>query len=99
MYSQVICRQYLGYLPFTTILREVYGLPYPRSTQKSLRSQKHITLQLHYIVELIVLVQTYLSPGQECLRSIVQQAITNSKEGREIISPLKVQYYWIKLHC
>ena len=48
---------------------------------------------MHYIVELIVLVQTYLSPGQECLRSIVQQAIANSKEVKEIISPFKVHYF------
>ena len=33
VYSQVICRQYLGYLPFTAILPEVSGLPYPRSTE------------------------------------------------------------------
>ena len=47
--------------------------------------------QLHFMVELIVLVQTYLSPGQECLRSIVQQAIKNSRDDdNELISPLKV---------
>ena len=40
-----------------------------------------------------MLVQTYLSPGQECLRSIVQQAIANSKEVKEIISPFKVHYF------
>ena len=52
--------------------------------------------QLHFIVEVIVLVQTYLSPGQECLRSIVQQAIRNSRDNggdNELISPLKV------IHC
>ena len=35
-YSQVICTNYAGNLPFTGILREVYGLLYSRSTSESI---------------------------------------------------------------
>ena len=55
---------------------------------------------MHFIVEVIVLVQTYLSPGQECLRSVVQQAIRNSRDNggdKELISPLKVLHTAVRM--
>ena len=53
------------------------------SSQASVEESLSRLGRLHYALELVVLLQTYLSPGQECLKGVVRQALKEVGVGLE----------------
>ena len=50
-------------------------------------SQLH---KLHVLLDLVILLQTYLSPSQECLREIVHQALQELSRSRQDLPDLEI---------